>query len=97
MLHQALSGDEIRDFELELPLHPATDNADHVAMLLERVLGLVDEFCRRQRASESDVVQALTVATALRAAMDEVGRHTGADVPARLLDIDVQDAVRRAA
>jgi hypothetical protein len=97
MLHQASSRDESRAFDLELPLQPATDNAEHVAILLRRVLGLVDEFCRGQQASEADVIQALTVATALRAAMIEVSRDIGNTASPRLLDIDVQDASRSAA
>lgn len=97
MLHSALSVDAIDDFDLELPLHPATDNAEHVARLLEHLIGLVEDFSRGQNASDTDVVQALTMATALRAAMAEAGRTAGGALPARLLNVDVQNATGRAA
>lgn len=90
MLQPVLTADALRGFDLELPLAPGTDNAEHVAVLLQRVLRLVEEFSDHQSASAGDVLQALSVATALRAAMAEVTERTGVSVPARLLDIEVQ-------
>jgi hypothetical protein len=94
MLQHTLSTNNLHAFELELPLHPATDNAEHVAQLLDGLLGLVDEFCRRRQTSEADVLQALTVATALRTAMAEVSACNGDTVPARLLDIALTERRR---
>jgi hypothetical protein len=91
MMQQALMADLARGFEVEMPLTADTDNAEHVAQLLGRVLNLIDEFCSRQNASDADVVQALSVATALRAAMAEVERRTGTEIPKRLIDIEVSD------
>jgi hypothetical protein len=79
--------------DVQLPLDPATDNAEHVATLLRRVLGLVDEFSARQQATASDVVQALSVATALRSAMAEFDEGTQQVLgAARLVDIVVDQA-----
>jgi hypothetical protein len=89
MMQSAPLTHHARGFEVELPLHSDTDNAEHVAQLLGRVLGLVDEFSSRQNASGADVVQALSVATALRAAMAEVEARTGVGMPAKLLGIQV--------
>lgn len=97
MLHQTLNASTCPELDLELPLHPATDNAEHVAQLLDGLLGLVDEFSDRRRASEADVLQALTVATALRTAMAEVSGRIGETTPARLLDVEVREGRRHAA
>jgi hypothetical protein len=91
MLHHTLSANDLQTVDLVLPLHPTTDNAEHVAQLLDGLLGLVDEFCRRRQASEADALQALTAATALRAAMAEISRRGDGPIPARLLEIEVQD------
>ncbi len=82
------------DMDIELPLHPATDNADDVATLLSRVLGVVEEFTACRGASASDVVQALSVATALRSAMAEVDAVSEAPQQPRLLHVDVQRQAR---
>ncbi|WP_058554274.1 hypothetical protein [Thiohalocapsa sp. ML1] len=88
MLQTVLNTDALRGFDLELPLAPGTDNAEHVALLLHRVLKLVEEFSDIQHASAGDVVQALSVATALRAAMAEITDRTGVSVPAKLLGVE---------
>lgn len=94
MLQQSQIATDPRHVDLELPLHPTTDNAEHVAQLLDRLLGLVDEFCRGRQASEADALQALTMATALRAAMAEVSRRGDSTLPTRLLEIEVQNEVQ---
>jgi hypothetical protein len=82
------------DLDVELPLHPATDNADHVATLLSQVLGVVEEFTASRHATAADVVQALSVATALRSAMAEVDAASEAMQQPRLLNVDVQRQAR---
>jgi hypothetical protein len=84
------------DLDLELPLHPATDNAEHVATLLSRLLGVVEEFTAYRDASAADVVQALTVATALRSAMAEVDAAGAGPAHPRLMQVDVQQHARAA-
>ena len=90
MLQAMLSADTVRAFDLELPLAPGTDNAEHVALLLNRVLAIADEFSEHRQTSAADVVQALSVAAALRAAMAEVTERTGVSLPTRVLDVTVQ-------
>jgi hypothetical protein len=92
-----LATDAPAGFDLELPLHPATDNAEDVALLLQRVLGIVDEFCTQGDTTNSDAVQALTLATALRHAIAEAGETADALKAPKLLDIAVADAGPRAA
>lgn len=92
MPQSILTADLKNGFDLELPLHPATDTAEDVARLLDRLLTLVDDFCVGSNASDADVVQALTLATALRTAMAEVSGTAGAAVPTRVLDVEVRDA-----
>jgi hypothetical protein len=84
------------DLDLELPLHPATDNAEHVATLLSRLLGVVEEFAACREASDADVVQALSVATALRSAMAEVDAAGATPEQPRLLKVEVQRQARPA-
>jgi hypothetical protein len=97
MAHTARTPEVLHGFDLELPLHPATDDAEDVALLLNRLLGLVDEFCTHRETTDADVIQALTLATALRAVMADASERIGTAAPARLLDVQVQDAPLHAA
>ncbi len=96
MFRTMSTADAFAGFDLDLPLHPATNSAEDVATLLDGVLKIVDDFCTRHDATNADVVQALTLATALRAAMARAaadnGERTGFARSARLLDVAVQDA-----
>lgn len=92
MTQHMLATDAPAGFDLELPLHPATDNAEDVAQLLQRVLGIVDEFCAQGDTTNADAVQALTMATALRHAMAEDVELVGASTVPKLLEIAVAEA-----
>lgn len=97
MTQHMLATDAPAGFDLELPLHPATDNAEDVALLLQRVLGIVDEFCAQGDTTNADAVQALTLATALRHAIGESEELADASTAPKLLEIAVADAAPRAA
>jgi|AACY02.2.fsa_nt_gi hypothetical protein len=97
MAQHTLATDTSVGFDLELPLHPATDNAEDVALLLHRVLGIVDEFCADGDTTNADAVQALTLATALRLAIDEASERADGMASPKLLDIAVADAPPRLA
>ncbi len=90
MLQQAPTTRQPTNLQLKLPLEPTTDNAEHVAQSLHRLLGVADELHSRLNLSESDLVQAMTLATAFRAAMAEMDERGSGALPTRLLDIEVQ-------
>ena len=78
--------------DIDLPLHPDTNNSEHVALLVQRILNTVaDMAASGESPSQTDVVQALTIATALRAAFAEVSARAGNDVALNLLEIAVDD------
>ena len=53
--------------EFELPLHPHTGSDEHVGMLLERILDRVSDVVDGpQQVSDGDVLQALSLAIAVR-------------------------------
>ena len=97
MAQHTLATHAAAGFDLELPLHPATDNAESVALLLHRVLGIVDEFCAQGDTTNADAVQALDLAIALRLAIGEADEQAHTATPPRLLEIAVADAAPRAA
>ncbi len=78
--------------DIDLPLHPDTDNGEHVALLVQRILKTIAEVAASDDApSQTDVVQALTIATALRAAFAEVSARAGGDVAMDLLEIGIDE------
>ncbi len=87
--------DQIRangGIDIDLPLRPDTENGEHVALLVQRILKTVDQLSAGgETPSQADVVQALTIATALRAAFAEVSARAGQDVSLDLLDISVDE------
>lgn len=92
--------DDHGSIDVDLPLHPRTDNGEHVALLVQRILTAVGNGALGTEApSHADVVQALTIATALRAALAEVSARAGGAVTMDLLDIAVEQPrqTRRAA
>jgi hypothetical protein len=90
MLHQTPTADHRPSFQIELPLDPATDNSEHVAQVLDRLFGVLDDIRVRLEVSEPDMVQALTIATAVRATMAEMNATAERGTVPRLLDIAVQ-------
>jgi hypothetical protein len=84
--------------DIELPLHPSTDNSEHVALLVQRILGAIEDVAASSREpSQIDIVQALSIATALRTAMAEVSARAGSTLSMNLLDIGVGGNDRKAA
>ncbi|MGB5831363.1 MAG: hypothetical protein WBG92_05160 [Thiohalocapsa sp.] len=78
--------------DIDMPLRPDTTNGEHVALLVQRILGAVEQVAAGGTTpSQTDVVQALTIATALRAAFAEVSERAGEDLPLELLDISVDE------
>jgi hypothetical protein len=81
--------------DIELPLHPDTGDCEHVALLVQRILNEVDQWTSDgETPSQADVVQALTIATALRAAFAEVSARAGRTLTPDLLDIAVEEPNR---
>jgi hypothetical protein len=56
-------------FDIEFPLHASTDSPIRVHQLLGDILGTVSREVRRDTMSNGDVLQALTMAIAIRARM----------------------------
>ena len=79
-------------FDIDLPLHPDTDNGDHVALLVHGILGDIEALTAGRNTSQQDIVQALTIATAVRAAMAEVNQRTQQPITFDLLDVHVDSA-----
>lgn len=78
--------------DIDLPLHPETNNGEHVALLVQRILSAVQHpAAGGDVPSQSDIVQALTIATALRAAFAEMSANAGHDVNLDLLEIGVNE------
>ena len=81
--------------DIDLPLHPDTNNGEHVALLVQRILTTIaDVSASGETPSQTDVVQALTIATALRAAFAEVSARAGGEVAMDLLEIGVDEPVQ---
>ncbi|MCF7990329.1 MAG: hypothetical protein K9M02_07790 [Thiohalocapsa sp.] len=77
--------------DVDVPLQPTTDNSEHVALLVKRILADAETFANRRGASTADVVQALSIAAALRAAMADVNTSSDGKISLDLLDVGVFD------
>jgi hypothetical protein len=83
--------------DIELPLHASTDNGEHVALLVQRILSAIEDVAASSRGpSQIDIVQALSIATALRTAMAEVSARAGSELNMDLLEITVDGNRRNA-
>jgi len=88
--------DDHGSIDIDLPLHPDTNNSEHVALLVQRILKTIADTAASDVApSQTDVVQALTIATALRAAFAKVSAHAGGEVIMDLLEIAVEEPGER--
>ena len=66
-----------RVVEFELPLHPETSSSEHVGSLLEGVLDAVSTLIENcDGASDGDVLQALSLAIAVRLGVGGISDHT---------------------
>jgi hypothetical protein len=63
--------------DIDLPLDPNTDNGEDVARLVHEILDGIAAQTAGRDTSQQDILQALTIATALHAAVGEIGRSTG--------------------
>jgi hypothetical protein len=81
-------------FEVDIPLHAYTDSATHVAQMVSALLESIAEV--DDDVSHSDILQALAITTAIRAGMADAAAQHGADLPLRLLDVQVSSAEPRA-
>jgi len=75
-----------RHVDIDLPLNPQTDNDEHVALLVQRILADVDDLLGRG-ASHADVDQALSIAAALRTAMSELSASSDGALSMSLLEV----------
>jgi hypothetical protein len=78
-------------FDLDLPLSDDTDNSEAVASLVEGILGGIDDLTANEVISDRDVVQALSIATAVRATVVNLSQRSGRRIGLDLLDIEVAD------
>jgi hypothetical protein len=84
--------------DIDLPLHPDTENEEHVALLVQRILHAIDAVADGGPAPcQTDVMQALSIATALRAALAEVSARANGKLSFNLIDIAVEEPRIRAA
>jgi hypothetical protein len=84
------SNRERPSIDIDLPLHPDTDNGEDVARLVHHILDDIAAMTAGRNTSQQDIVQALSIATALHAALGEVRTKTGRPVGLDLLDVKVQ-------
>lgn len=76
-------------FDIDLPLDPDTHNGEHVALLVQGILGDIEAMTAGRGTSQQDIVQALTIATAIRAAMADLQGSGEPGVRLDLLDVSV--------
>jgi hypothetical protein len=84
------NGSRQTELELDIPLHADTDSASHVAQLVGTFLediAVVDADV-----SHADILQALVITTAVRRGMAEAAANYGADLPLRLLGVQIAPA-----
>lgn len=73
--------------DLDIPLDAGTQSESGVAELVGRMLNEISRL--DHRVSHSDILQALAITTAVRAAMAEAAAKTGVSLSLELLDIEV--------
>jgi hypothetical protein len=76
--------------DIDLPLSADTDDGEAVAGLVQGILGGIDELTADALISDRDVVQALSIATAVRAAVVEVSERSGQPIALDLLDVELK-------
>ena len=73
--------------DVDIPLHAHTDSGHDVAALVGRLLNEIAKF--DHQSSHADVLQALAIATAVRAAMADAAANPGVDFSLEFLDVEV--------
>ena len=74
--------------DVDFPLAADTDSATDVARIVGTLLNDVAGFDRQ--ASHADILQALSITTAVRLAMAETAARRDPDLSMKLLDIEVE-------
>lgn len=80
-----------RSVDLNLPLSDDTDDGEAVASLVQGILDGIDDLTASDAISDRDVVQALSIAAAVRAAVVDLSERSGQRVGLDLLEIEVTD------
>ena len=82
-----------RVLDLNLCLHPHTASSEHVGLLIERVLDAVSEIIEEEEdVGDGDIIQALTLAAAVRLSVADVPAGTSKKLLADLLDLAAASA-----
>jgi len=77
-------------FDVYFPLHPGTDSPEDVSRLVESILHDIEAYRGTGgTVSQSDVLQALAIATAVHVATADASDEIGEDVKLQLLDLDL--------
>jgi hypothetical protein len=79
-----------RTVEIDVALAPETDSAEDVSRLVSRILRDIDRCSADRRMSQTDVLQALTIATAVHAAKAQAEEGRGRPIGLEFLDADVR-------
>jgi hypothetical protein len=81
-----------RTVEIDVALAPETDSAEDVSLLVSRILRDIDRCSADHQMSQSDVLQALTIATAVHAAKAQAEEDRRHPIGLEFLDADVRPA-----
>ncbi|WP_296806172.1 hypothetical protein [Thiocapsa sp.] len=81
----------LRDtFDVDVPLHPDTHSCEDVATLVEGFLRSIDRYRRdAQGLAQGDVLQALSIVTAVQMAKGEAAERYGSGMQITLRDLSV--------
>ncbi|HSO84322.1 hypothetical protein [Thiocapsa sp.] len=87
----------LRDtFDVDMPLHPETHSYEDVATLVERFLMSIDAHRRDSRdLAPGDVLQALSIVTAVQMAKGEATERFGSGLQIELRALSVEAATAR--
>ncbi|EGV16994.1 hypothetical protein [Thiocapsa marina] len=78
-------------FDVDIPLHPDTRSYEDVARLVEGFLRSIDSYRRDARdLSQGDVLQALSIVTAVQKAKDEATGRYGSGLRIELHALSVE-------
>ncbi|MFB1488195.1 MULTISPECIES: hypothetical protein [unclassified Thiocapsa] len=84
----------LRDtFDVDIPLHPDTCSCEDVATLVERFMRSIDSYRRDARGiAQGDVLQALSIVTAVQMAKGEATERYGSGLRIELKGLSVEGA-----
>lgn len=75
--------------EIDLPLDPRTESAEDVSRLVSQFLRDIDACSLERQVSPSDVLQALSITTAVHVARAEAQRRSGKSVLLPFIDAEL--------